>query len=301
MFSIARLLTSTDRKRLAHLQLYARQVMEGINVGMHRSPHKGFSVEFKEHRQYVAGDEIRSIDWKLFGKTDRLYIRQYEEETNLRCTILVDQSGSMGYVGQRSGGVSKHEYAIRLAASLAYMLIEQQDAVGLVTFDSTIRRFIPTRSRPNHLRGILETLAASKAEGETALSDVLGRIAPKLRRRGLLVLVSDGFDDPTPLLRSLSHFRSMRNEVLWFQIWDPDEIDFPFHGRVQFQSLEKSDHQKLVDPDLLRRTYLERLANFRKQLSEGCARQRIDLVHCTTDQPHAALLANYIASRGRQR
>lgn len=294
------LLSAADRDRLARLQLYARQVVEGIAGGMHRSPHKGFSVEFKEHRPYVRGDEVRSIDWKLFGKTDRLYIRQYEEETNLRCTILLDQSGSMAYGAQGTTKTSKHDFAVRLAACLAYMLVGQQDAVGLVTFDTDTREFIPPRSKPSHLRSLLGAMIHSKPAGETAISSVLTKLVPKIRRRGLLVLISDCFDDVDQLLRALSYFRHTRNDVVVFQIWDRDELDFPFSGRTQFKSLELASHTRLLDSSLLRKSYLENLAKYRAALAAGCGKQKIDLISCTTDQSHATLLASYLAARGRQ-
>lgn len=293
------LLSAADRDKLARLQLYARGVVEGVTVGMHRSPHKGFSVEFKEHRPYVRGDEIRSIDWKLYGKTDRLYIRQFEEETNLRCTILLDQSGSMAYGTGRPPKLSKHEFAVRLAASLAYMLIGQQDSVGLVTFDTQPREYIPPRSKPSHLRSLLTAMAVSKPTGETSISGVLTQLVPKIRRRGLLVLISDCFDEVADLLRALSYFRHGHNDVLVFQIWDRDEIEFPFRGRTQFQSLELASHTRLLDSSLLRKSYLENLAKFREALSSGCGKQKIDLISCTSEQSHASLLASYLAARGR--
>lgn len=293
------LLSAADRDKLARLQLYARQVVEGVTVGMHRSPHKGFSVEFKEHRPYVRGDEIRSIDWKLYGKTDRLYIRQYEEETNLRCTILLDQSGSMAYGGRGTAAVTKHEFAVRLAACLAYMLVSQQDSVGLVTFDTQPQHYIPPRSKPSHLRALLGTLAASKPEGETAISEVLTKLVVKIRRRGLLVLISDCFDDVDDLLRTLSYFRHAHNDVVVFQIWDRDELEFPFRGRHQFRSLEQTSHTRLLDSSLLRKSYLANLERFRTALSTGCSKQKVDLISCTTEQPHASLLASYLAARGR--
>ena len=293
------ILSAADRDKLANLQLYARQVVEGVTVGMHRSPHKGFSVEFKEHRPYVRGDEIRTIDWKLFGKTDRLYIRQYEEETNLRCTLLVDQSGSMAYGKNANSKSSKHEFAVRLAACLAYMLIGQQDSVGLVTFDTEMRHHIPPRSKPSHLRSLLTALAASQPSGETAISEVLTQLAPKIRARGLLVLISDCFDEVERLLRALSHFRHSHNDVVVFQVWDRDELEFPFRGRTQFRSLELASHMRLLDSSLLRKSYLENLGKFRTALGAGCGKQKIDLISCTTEQSHASLLAAYLAARGR--
>ncbi|MCA9138184.1 MAG: DUF58 domain-containing protein [Planctomycetales bacterium] len=173
-----------ELSRVARLQILARGIVEGYCSGRHRSPHKGFSVEFKEHRQYVQGDELKNIDWKVYGKSDRLYIRQYEEETNLRCTLLVDQSGSMAYTGTRSvDGLSKHDYAVRLAAAFAYFMLGQQDPVGLVTFDNDIRQQVPLRSRPSHLRPILTALVEDNSRRDTDLGGVFRKIVPKLGRR----------------------------------------------------------------------------------------------------------------------
>jgi uncharacterized protein (DUF58 family) len=281
------------------LQVLARQVVEGFCSGLHRSPHKGFSVEFKEHRPYVRGDEIRSIDWKVFGKTDRLYIREYEEETNLRCTILLDASGSMGYVGSRAGGMSKHDYALRLAACLAYLMLQQQDSVGLVTFDKTVRRLIPPRSKATHLQPIIEVLAHSRPGRETELGAVFHELVGKIHRRGLLIILSDCFGEIEELIKALAHFRHAKHEVIIFQIWDPDELDFPFRQWTRFENLEMAGHQRLVDPAQLRRAYLDNLRVFREQLTAGCYRHRIDLVSMTTDQHYADALASYLAMRRR--
>jgi len=297
-----RLLTPQDRDAVARLQLLARGVVEGVTVGRHRSPHKGASVEFKEHRQYVKGDEIRLIDWKLFGKTDRLYVRQYEDETNLRAMILLDQSGSMAYRGSRAAGVSKHDFATRLAACLATLLISQQDAVGLCTFDTAIREMIPTRGKISHLMAIAECLVRSKPGSETQLSATLQQVAQKLKRRGMLILISDCFDELDALMKSLAYFRHSGNEVVLFQVWDRDELDFPFGQRTQFRSLESSVHQRLVDPNSIRAAYLKRVAEFRQQLLERTARERIDLIHCTTDMSYSEVLSAYITRRaGMQR
>ena len=294
------LLSPQDRARVAQLQLFARSVVDGITVGRHQSPHKGFSAEFKEHRPYVLGDEIRSIDWKLYGKTDRLFIRQYEEETNLRCTILVDQSKSMAYGGGSKGSdkLSKHEYAIRMAASIAYFLISQQDAVGIGLIDTELRSYIPPRGRPNHLQVLMQTLADSQCDGETSLGKVIQQAAPRLRGRGVVVLISDCFDDLPTLLKALTYFRLANNEVILFQIFDRDELDFPFRKRTEFRNLEATDQRKMIDPATLRKGYLERVAAFRKTLADGCSKSRIDLVPCVTDMPHAEVLASYLASRG---
>ncbi|MEZ5944981.1 MAG: DUF58 domain-containing protein [Planctomycetaceae bacterium] len=301
MARVSDVLTSQDIGKFANLQVLARQVVEGFCAGLHRSPHKGFSVEFKEHRSYVPGDDIRTIDWKLFGKTDRLFIREYEEETNLRCTILLDSSGSMAYTGSRSNGVSKHDYAVRLSAALAYLMLNQQDSVGLVTFNDTVQKYIPPRARPRHLRAIVNELQQQKPEKETELGDVFHQMVAKIQRRGLLLIISDLFGDVDQLMKSLAHFRHANHEIIVFQIWDPDELDFPFRQWTQFASLEASTNRHLVDPAQIRRAYLEKLAAFRDQLAKGCNRHRISLVPMTTDQPYAEALAAYLALRRKSR
>ena len=296
---VSDLLHADDIKKLARLQVLARQVVEGFCSGLHRSPHKGFSVEFKEHRAYVRGDEIRNIDWKLYGKTDRLYIREYEEETSLRCTLLVDCSGSMDYSGARSDGMTKHAYAIRLAACLSYLLLQQQDSVGLVTFDTQMRQYVPPRSRPKHLQAIVNELEASRPANETELGGVFHQLVSKLPRRGLVVIISDLFGEVDQLLKALAHFRHAKHEILIFQIWDPDELDFPFRQWTRFASLESPSHRNLVDPAQIRRTYLEKLDGFREALTSGCHRHRINLVPMQTDEPYADALATYLALRRR--
>jgi len=296
MAQVSDFLTPRDLQKISNLQVIARQVVEGFCSGLHRSPHKGFSVEFKQHRQYVPGDEIRHIDWRVFARSDRYYIREYEEETNLRATLLLDLSGSMNY-GGNGGGPSKYEYATRLAASLAYLMLQQQDSVGLVTFDTQIRRYIPPRSRVSHLRVLIDELQRGRPGGETELSDVFHDLVPKLHRRGLLVVLSDCFGDVTQLLRALAHFRHAHHEILIFQIWDPDELDFPFKGWTQFECLERAGIKHLLDPASLRQAYLANLERFRAELLRGCRRHKIDLVPFTTDQPYAEALAAYMARR----
>lgn len=298
---MSEVLLSDDIAKLPNLQVLAKGVVEGFCSGLHKSPHKGFSVEFREHRAYVPGDDIRTIDWKLFGKTDRLFIREYEEETNLRCTLLLDSSGSMAYSGSRSHGHSKHTYAVRTAACLAYLMLQQQDSVGLVTFDKKVRRYIPPRARPGHLQAILRELEIQKPGDETALSDVFHEMVVKIHRRGLLIIISDLFDDAEKLMKSLAHFRHANHEIIIFQIWDPDELDFPFRQWTQFASLETASSRHLVDPAQVRKAYLEKLVRFREQLASGCNRHRISLVPMTTDQPYADVLASYLALRRRGR
>lgn len=286
-------LSADDRDRITRLHWYAKSVVQGLTVGMHRSPHKGSSIEFKEHRAYVRGDEIRLIDWKLFGKTDRLYIKQFEDETNLRATVILDQSRSMAYQGEKSS-CSKHDFAVRLAASLGYLFVGQQDAVGLATFDTQVRDYLPPKSTPNHLQALIETMAQSQCAGETSIAEVLRLLAPKIKRRGVVILISDCFDNTTLLLKALSVLRQLGNQVVLFQIWDPDELTFPFRKRTEFQSLENPAGKQMLDPNRIRQAYLKNLATFRQQLGDGCAKQQIPLVTCDSSQSHTKILAQLI-------
>ncbi len=294
-----RWLRPNDIAKVSALQLLAKDVVEGVTGGIHRSKHIGASIDFKEHRPYVHGDEVRSIDWKLFGKTDRLYIRQYEDETNLRATLAVDQSGSMNYVGSRANQLSKHDYAIRLASCLAYLLISQQDSIGLATFDTSIRATIPPKSRPNHLRLILESLAASKCQNETDLGAVLHQLLSVCRKRGLLFLISDGFGKTESLFKSLSMLRANNQEIVFFQILDDDEIDFPFQNRTMFRSLEARDQQQLVDPLSLRRNYLNNFQIHQDAIQAACRQNRIDWIPVRTSESFSAVLATYLSHRGQ--
>lgn len=322
------ILSADDLRQVGNLPVLARGVVEGFIAGLHRSPHKGNSVEFKQHRPYVPGDDLRTLDWKIYGKTDRFYVREFEEETNLRATILLDCSGSMQYGseaattrrsdaegrGRRlrsllasslgrseapSLSLSKQQYAVRLAACLSYLMLRQQDGVGLVTFDSRVGKYIPPRSSPKHLGVLLEAMSTCAAGSETELGRVFYELAPKLHRRGLVILLSDCFGDIGELMRGLAHFRHARHDVIVFQIWHRDELDFPFKGRIRFDCLERDASRREMDPQLLRRQYLARLADFREQLREGCARHRVDLVPVVTDQPYGVALREYLIRRTR--
>lgn len=288
-------LSVSEHEAVSQLQFLARGVVEGLTAGKHRSPLKGSSVEFKEHREYVRGDEIKSIDWKLFGKTDRLFIRQYEDETNLQAMILLDQSGSMGYQGQQSS-TSKLEFGKKLAASLATLLVFQHDAAGLATIDTELRSVIPPRSSPNHLQKVFTTLAQSKPGGETSLAQALQQASAKLRRRGLLVLISDCFDKVPDLMSALNYYRHRNNEVIVFQVWDPDELEFPFRNRTEFRSLEDTG-QRLVDPQGLRKSYLAKVAEFRAQLETETAKSRIDFLSCVSNQDCGEVLRQLLMNR----
>lgn len=297
MATLSDILHAEDITSLQHLQLFARTVVEGFTTGHHASPHKGFSVEFRQHRPYVQGDEIRRLDWKVFGRSDRFYIREYDEETNLRATIVLDASGSMGYRGQK--GISKFDYARKLAASLAYLLMSQQDAAGLITFDSKVREIVPCRTKITHLHLLLETMVKTEPGKDTSLAPVIESLAQRLKRRGLVILISDFFDDPAAILKSVGILRKKGHEVIALQLWDRDEIDFPFGNWARFENLENDDDFLLLDPATIRQRYLEVQKTFNEQLKEGFRKHQIDYLSLVTDESHSAALRNYLALRMR--
>jgi uncharacterized protein (DUF58 family) len=288
---------------LTRLELVARSVMEGFVSGRHKSPHKGFSVEFAEHRQYVPGDDLRDLDWRVLARKDRYYIKQYIEETNLRATILLDASGSMGYRGEQAAELdgrklSKLEYAQYIAAVLSYLLIGQQDAVGMVTFDNAIRSYIPARSRASQVRTILEQIDATQPGNETALSDIFHDIAERIPRRGLVIILSDLFDNTETLLKALHHFRYRRHEVIIMHIMAEEELHFPFDSFTEFKDLE-SAHQLEVDPKTIRASYLDRVRRFLSDISAGCGEIRADYLPLSTKKPFDRALSDYLARRKR--
>lgn len=295
MAKLSDLLPAEELAQLTGLPLFARTVMEGFSTGMHASPHKGFSVEFRQHRPYVQGDEIKRLDWKIFGRSDRFYIREYDEETNLRATILVDASGSMKYRGTK--GLVKFEHARKLAASLAYVLTGQQDAVGLVTFDSKLREYIPCRTKTTHLHNILDTLVRTQPGAETSLAGVLQNLAARLKRRGLLLLISDCFDDAQALLQAVGVLRRQGHEIIVFQVWDRDELEFPFSRWARFENLENVEESEQLDPVVIRQRYLQVLEKFREELNEGLRKHQVDLVPIITDEPLTAAVKSYLALR----
>jgi uncharacterized protein (DUF58 family) len=294
MASITDILHAEDLTPLQHLQLFARTIVEGFTTGQHTSPHKGFSVEFRQHRPYVQGDEIKRLDWKIFGRSDRFYIREYEEETNLRCTIVLDASGSMGYKGK--SGV-KLDYAKKLAASLAYLLMSQQDGVGLITFDNKVREFIPHRTRITHLHYLLEALVKTEPGSETGLAGVLESVAQRVKRRGMIVLISDLFDTPADLLKAVGVLRKQGHEVVVFQIWDRDELEFNFGNWSRFENLESDEDFLMLDPPAIRASYLKVLKEYQKELADGLKRYQTDLIQASTDENHSEVLRRYLALR----
>lgn len=297
MATLSSILEAEDITSLQNLQLFARTVVEGFTTGHHTSPHKGFSVEFRQHRPYVQGDDIRRLDWKIFGRADRFYIREYDEETNLRATLVLDASASMAYRGTK--GVSKFDYARKLAAAMAYLLVSQQDAVGLITYDSKIRDIIPNRTRITHLHHLLETLVKTEPGKDTAVAPVLESLAQRLKRRGLVILISDFFDDPVAILKAIGVLRKKGHEIIAMQLWDRDELEFPFGQWSRFENLEKDEDFLLLDPAAIRLRYMEVLKNFQEQLKDGFRKHQVDYLSLPTDESHSAALRSYMALRMR--
>jgi len=295
-------------QKISRLELRARLVVEGFITGLHRSPYHGFAVEFAQHRPYVPGDEIKHIDWKVWSKTDRLYVKEYEEETNLASTIILDASKSMRY-GEEAGlsgrgdggtsgrpGWSKFDYAATLAASLAYLLQRQQDAAGLITFDRSVRLALPASASPAHFKLLMHELERTEPDAATDVAEVFRGLAEQLRRRGLVVLISDLFIDLETLTEALRHFRHRRHEVVVFQVMHEHELTFPFQDNTMFRGLEL-DRQLLTEPRALRKAYLEAKDRFIEQVRRRCAAAGIDYTLCSTADPLDAALASYLAAR----
>jgi uncharacterized protein (DUF58 family) len=286
----------TELARFGGLALVARQVVEGFLTGSHRSPFKGFSVEFAEHRQYYPGDEIRRIDWRMYGKTDRYFVKEYEDETNLRAVLVLDASASMRYRGAQA--LSKFEYAQRVAASLAYLLLAQRDAVGLLTHDTKPRAYIPPKANAKHLLTLLTRLQGTKPGGETSLAGVWHDIAGRyLRRRGLAVLVSDCLDDAAQLAVALRHLRYHKHEVMLFHVAAPEEVDFPFTTATRFRDLERPDAMVAYDARRLRDDYLRNVAAHREALRKAACDERVDYQPLRTDEPVERALGAFLARR----
>ncbi len=280
--------------RLSRLDLVARLVVEGFITGLHRSPYHGFSVEFAEYRQYMPGDAFRDVDWKLFAKTDRLYIKQYEEETNLKAYLLVDASASMKY---GSGDVSKFRYATFSAAALAHLMLKQRDAVGLVAFDAGIRSYLPPRSVGSHLHALLATLDDIKPDGvDTDLAKAFHDLAERIVRRGLVIVLSDLMDDPERLISGLRHFRHRKHEVIVFHILDPRERDLTFSRETRFVDLE-TGAQVATEPWHIAPDYRAEMDALVDRFRRECRDSLIDYVLVDTSQPFGDVLVNYLAKR----
>jgi uncharacterized protein (DUF58 family) len=283
--------------RLSHLDVRARLVVEGFISGMHRSPFHGFSVEFAEHRPYMPGDPLKNVDWKVWARSDRLLIKQYTEETNLRCHLLLDLSGSMGFRSEHAA-MSKFEYAQSLAAALAYLMLQQQDAVGAMLFADRPLRYLPARAVRSHLDELLKALGSAKPEGKTRLGPALHELAERIRRRGLIILLSDLMDTPADVLLGLQHFRHRRHEVVVFHILDPDEVDFPYTDSSTFVDME-SGARLTTEPWEIAKRYRERLATWTAQYEHACRENRIDYVRLDTRTPFDKALLAYLEKRSR--
>jgi uncharacterized protein (DUF58 family) len=281
--------------KLEGLELRARSIVEGYVSGVHRSPYHGFSIEFAEHREYSQGDDLRYVDWKVFGKTDKFYLKQYEEETNLVSYMLLDTSESMRYQSA-DAPLSKLEYAQCVAAALSYLILQQQDSVGMVTFDKEIRALIRASSNPSHFKQLLYVMENSVPERKTQTGPIFHDLAERLKRRGLVLILSDLFDDVPSMMAGLKHFRHRRHEVVVFHVLDPAELDFRFRQTTLFRGLEEMA-DVLTDPRALRQAYLDEFGKFQQAVKKGCRAQHIDYVLLRTDQSLEIALSSYLASR----
>jgi len=281
--------------RLRSLELKARLVVEGFIIGLHRSPYHGFSVEFAEHRQYMPGDSIKNIDWKVFGKTDRYYVKEFEEETNLKCYIVLDCSASMNYT---SKGITKFDYARQLAASLAYLMLRQQDAVGLLTYDEKIRRFVPARMARPHLNVLLKEMDAAMPSLKTDSGSAFHELAERVKRRGLVIIISDLLDDYDKIVSGIKHFRHKRHEVIIFRVLDPREQDFNFPLEARFKDMETGEII-LTNPHQIKESYQEHFADFTEGLKSESRRALVDFNTFITTDSYDRALFTYLARRSK--
>lgn len=283
--------------KLAHLDVRARLVVEGFIAGMHRSPFHGFSVEFAEHRPYMPGDPLKSIDWKVWARSDRYLVKQYTEETNLRCHLLLDLSGSMGFKSEQAS-MSKLEYAQSLAAALGYLMLQQQDAVGAMLFAEHPLRYVPARAVRSHLDVLMKVLGGVEPQGRTNLGPALHELAERVKRRGLAVLISDLMDDPAAILSGLQHFRHRHHEVIVFHVLDPYEREFPYTDASTFVDME-TDERLTTQPWEIAQTYRDRLTAWTDTYRRQCREQRIDYVLIDTRTPFDSALLAYLGKRAR--
>lgn len=283
-------------QRISKLELFARQVMDGYVQGMHKSPHVGFALDFAQHRPYVAGDDIKRIDWRVYAKADRYYIKQYEVTTNLRANLILDASGSMAYKGS-GDAVSKFRYAQFVAAALSYIILHQQDAAGLVTFDNKVRSFIPPKSSPSQLMRILRTLDETRAENESGMAPILHEVAERVDRRGMVIILSDLFDKADALIEALHHLRHKRHEVILMQVMSNDELEFPFRKWSLFENLERGNERLKLDPALIRATYLENLARHQQTIRDAIGKMHVTHVLLNTSRPFDQALTTFLALR----
>ncbi len=280
--------------KLRGLDLIARLVVEGFMTGLHKSPYHGFSVEFAEHRQYMPGDPFKHVDWKLYGKSDRFYVKIFEEETNLRSYILLDASASMGYASE--GQITKFQYASFLAAALAYLMTSQQDAVGLLTFRDVIDRLVPPRSSTGHLKVLLTELERTQPAATTKMGLALEYLAERIKRRSLIVVLSDLMDEPDKVVRGLKHFRHRENEVVVFHILDPYEIEFPFRRESGFVDVE-TGRELMTQPWEIADEYKRKFQDWTMAYQRACLQNRIEYVQLRSDTPYDVALLRYLEKR----
>jgi uncharacterized protein (DUF58 family) len=292
-----RLLEPDILSRAEALGVSARQIVEGLRVGDHKSPFRGFSVEFVQTREYVPGDDIKHIDWKGYGRSERYTVKQYEQETNFTAHLLLDGSNSMRY---GEGKENKLEYAKLLTASLSYVIVKQRDSVALRIFDSKWRTELPASSQLGHVNVICQTLESAQPAEKTGMVELLEQFADRVSRRGIVFVISDCFDDPTEVLKGLSHVRYRGHEVVLFHIMHRDEVDFPLDGNIRFLNLEGADHL-LARPHLLRPAYQKVVQEYLTTIEKGCDANRIDYVRLITDQPLGSMLAQYLIGRLQSR
>ena len=283
---------------IKRIDVRARLVVEGFITGQHRSPYNGYAVEFAAHREYAPGDDLRHIDWKVWSKTDRLYIKEYEEETNLQCHLIVDCSKSMRY-GEQTGW-SKFDYASTAAASLAYLMQQQQDSVGLMLFSDKIDRNLKPKSHPTHLKLIFHELEKAEPHSKTDVTDPFFSLAGKINRRGMVILFSDLLLDPEDLAKALNQFRLRRHEVIVFHVMHHDELEFPFDENTLFRGLEVPSELH-TEPRALRASYLEAVEKYLARVKKVCSSQGIDHVMMDTSKPLAAVLASYLTYRAKSK
>lgn len=284
--------------RLGTMELKARTVVEGFLSGLHRSPYKGFSVEFAEYRQYLPGDDLSTLDWKVYARSDRHYVKKFEEETNLEAHLLLDTSASMAYRG--AAPMSKLEYGCVLAASLAFLMNRQRDAAGLIAFDDRIRFRLPAGSRRGHLHALMLALERMQGGSTSNVGRPLHQFAEALTKRSLVVLISDLLDDPEPAVRGLRHLKFRGTDVIVFQLLDPNELTFPFHGPSKFRDLE-SEAEVLAEPSAIRKAYLRELAGLTLRYDRELRGAGIDFVQLDTSQPLDFALLAYLGARQRRK
>jgi uncharacterized protein (DUF58 family) len=284
--------------RLGTMELKARTVVEGFLSGLHRSPYKGFSVEFAEYRQYLPGDDLSTLDWKVYARTDRHYVKKFEEDTNVECHLLLDVSASMGYAG--AAPMNKLEYGSVLAGSLAFLMNRQRDATGLIAFDDRIAFRMPAGARPGHLHALLLALERLQPGSRSNVGRPLHQLAEALTKRSLVVLISDLLDDPEPVIKGLRHLRCRGTDVVVFQVLDPNELTFPFRGAARFRDLENAE-EVTADPASIRTAYLRELATLTLQYDRELRGNGIDYVQLDTSQPLDFALLAYLAARSRRK